>query len=346
MTAPVGNHMKPTAQASTRHLGDGLEVSRIGLGTMGLSPGVYGAVSDDEATAVIRKAVEQGVSLIDTADAYGRGDGERLVGQSLRGVREQVSLATKFGFVGAAQGRRVEDIGYRMQLFVDASPNYVPTAIDASLRRLGVNHVDLWYLHLPDPVVPIEETVGAMAEQIQRGTVRHLGLCNVTAQQLRRAHAVHPIAAVQCEYSLWNRAPEVALLPACEDLGVGLVAWGPLGSGFLTDSGFIDGSVTAVPDTDVRSRQDRFAPHNLKVNAETFGMLRDIAETLGRSTAALALAWLVGRGVVPIPGTRRSGHLVQNLDAATLSIPAAVLSELDERFPLGVAAGAGFLDLS
>lgn len=333
-------------QSARRLLGDGLQVSPIGLGTMGLSPGVYGAVTDDAAIALIHKAIEVGVTFFDTADVYGRGDGERLVGRAVAAHRDQVTLATKFGFVGPGQGRQVEDIGYRMKLFVDASPDYAPAAIDASLRRLGVDHVDLWYLHLPDPAVPIEETVAAMAEQITRGTVRHLGLCNVTAEQLRRAHRVHPITAVQCEYSLWNRAPEVALWPACRELGVGLVAWGPLGSGFLTDAGFIHRTRTSVPDTDVRCRQDRFTPDNLTTNAATFGVLTEIAAALGRSTAQLALAWLLARGCVPIPGTRRIGHLLQNLAASAISVPDEILAELDERFPVGSAAGAGFRDVS
>lgn len=323
-------------------LGDALEVSPIGLGTMGLSPGVYGDVSEAEASAVIRHALDAGVSFVDTADAYGGGgDNERLVGRALGDRRDDVVLATKFGYVGPDQGRRVE-AGYRMKLFVDGSPEHVASAIDASLRRLGTDHLDLWYLHFPDPEVAIEETVGAMAEQVDAGKVGHLGLSNVDAEQLRAAAAVHPITAVQGEYSLWSRQAEDALLPACQELGVGFVAWGPLGSGFLADSRFLNGSVEEVPRTDFRSRNPRFAPENLPANSERFAPLRELAAAKNCTTSQLALAWLLARGTVPIPGTRSPGHLGENLGAAHLVLSVGELAELDRMFPARSALGATF----
>lgn len=339
MTSSTGETRTHTT--ASVQLGDGLAVSPIGVGTMGLSPGVYGHVTDSDATALIQSAIDRGATFIDTADAYGRGDGERLVGRAIAGQRERVTLATKFGYVGPEQGRPIE-VGYRMKLFVDGSPQYVATAIDASLRRLDVDHVDLWYLHFPDPAVPIEETVGAMAEQVTAGKVRHLGLSNVTAEQLRRAQAVHRIAAVQCEYSLWSRGAERDLVPACRDTGTGTVAWGPLGSGFLTDTGFLDGQLTEVPPTDFRSRNERFSPANLAANAHRFAPLTDLADSVGCSTAQLALAWLIHRGWVPIPGTRSVDHLTENLAAARVALSDDVLTVIDQRFGTGSTAGTPF----
>jgi aryl-alcohol dehydrogenase-like predicted oxidoreductase len=319
-----------------------LEVSPIGLGTMGLSPGVYGDVTEEQAIAVIRQALDAGVSFVDTADAYGGGgDNERLVGRAIAGRRDEVVLATKFGYVGPDQGRRVE-AGYRMKLFVDGSPQHVAASIDASLRRLGTDHVDLWFLHFPDPEVPIEETVGAMAKQVSAGKVRQLGLSNVDADQLRAAATVHPIAAVQGEYSLWSRQAEDSLLPTCRELGVGFVAWGPLGSGFLADRRFLDGTVDAVPRTDFRSRNPRFAPENLPANTDRFAPLRELAATRDCTTGQLALAWLLAQHVVPIPGTRDARHLAENLAAAQLSLPAAELAAMDELFPARLALGEAF----
>lgn len=323
-------------------LGDALEVSPIGLGTMGLSPGVYGDVSEQEATTVIRRALDAGVTFVDTADAYGGGgDNERLVGRAVAGRRDDVVLATKFGYVGPDQGRRVE-AGYRMKLFVDGRPEHVAASIDASLRRLGTDHVDLWYLHFPDPEIPIEETVGAMAERISAGKVKHLGLCNVDADQLRAASFVHPIAAVQGEYSLWSRQAEDSLLPACRELGVGFVAWGPLGSGFLADPRYLDGSVHEVPRADFRSRNPCFAPENLTANAERFAPLRELAAARDRTTSQLALAWLLAQGAVPIPGTRDPRHLAENLAAAQLRLSAGELAAMDEMFPARLALGEAF----
>ncbi|MBP1823255.1 aldo/keto reductase [Mycobacterium sp. OAE908] len=335
----MGETVAPTT--TPVQLGDGLEVSPIGVGTMGLSPGVYGDVTDDDALRLIGAAIDRGATFLDTADAYGRGEGERLVARAVAGRRDEVTLATKFGYVGPDQGRRV-DVGYRMKLFVDASPAHAAAAIDASLSRLGVDHVDLWYLHFPDPEVPIEETVGAMAEQVRIGKVRHLGLSNVTAEQLRRAHSVHRIAALQCEYSLWHRAAERDLIRACRNTGAGIVAWGPLGSGFLTDSGFLGGHLTEVPTNDFRSRNDRFNPNNLGRNAQRYAALTPIAKSLGCTTAQLALAWLIRRGAVPIPGTRSLDHLTENLGATTIAIPDDVADAIDAQFGPGAAVGAAF----
>lgn len=319
-----------------------LEVSPIGLGTMGLSPGVYGDVTEDQGVAVIRQALDMGVSFLDTADAYGGGGAnERLVGSAITGRRDEVALATKFGYVGPDQGRRVQ-AGYKMKLFVDGSPQHVAASIDASLRRLGVDHVDLWYLHFPDPEVPIEETVGAMAEQVAAGKVRHLGLSNVDADQLMAAATVHPIAAVQGEYSLWSRQAEVSLLPACREVGAGFVAWGPLGSGFLAQRRFLDGSVDAIPSTDFRSRNPRFAPENLTANAERFGPLVKLADSRDCTTGQLALAWLLAQGAVPIPGTRDPRHLADNIAAAELRLSDGELAAIDELFPNRLAIGETF----
>lgn len=334
--------MNEVSGVPARDLGDGLAVSAVGVGTMGLSPGVYGDIEEADAIAVIRDALDAGATFVDTADAYGGGGGgERMVGKAIVGRREEVVLATKFGYVGPDQGRRIE-IGYRMKLFVDGSPAHVASAIDASLDRLGVDHVDLWFLHHPDPEVPIEDTVAAMARQVQAGKVRHLGLSNVTGDHVRRAAAVHPIAAVQNEYSLWNRSAEADLLPACREVGAGFVSWGPLGTCFLADRRFLTGAVTEVPKQDFRSRNERFSAENLAANADRFAPLVDIAERLECTTAQLALAWLVERGAVPIPGTRNAAHLKDNLAAVTVRLEEPTLSELDTRFPVGAGVGRTF----
>jgi aryl-alcohol dehydrogenase-like predicted oxidoreductase len=322
-------------------LGDSLEVSAIGFGTMGLS-GVYGDVDPGDAEKVIHHALDSGVTLLDTADAYGRdGGNEKLVGRAIAGRRDDAVLATKFGYVGAEQGRQVPS-GYRMRLHVDGSRTHVSAAVDASLRRLGTDHLDLWFLHFPDPAVPVEETVGAMAEQVGAGKVRHLGLSNVDAAELRAAAGVHPIAAVQGEYSLWNRQAEKSLLPACAEVGAGFVAWGPLGSGFLADARFLERTAEELPRTDFRSRDARFAWDNLAVNVSRFAPLRDIAAAKGCTTGQLALAWLLTKGVVPIPGTRNPAHLSENLAAGDVSLSAQDVAELAERFPAHTAVGATF----
>jgi aryl-alcohol dehydrogenase-like predicted oxidoreductase len=322
-------------------LGASLEVSAIGFGTMGLS-GVYGDVEPADAEKVIHHALDSGVTLLDTADAYGgEGENEKLVGRAIAGRRDDVVLATKFGYVAAGHGRQVPS-GYRMRLYVDGSRTQVSTAIDASLRRLGTDHLDLWFLHFPDPAVPVEETVAAMAEQVAAGKVRHLGLSNVDSAELHAAAAVHPITAVQGEYSLWNRQAEKSLLPACAEVGAGFVAWGPLGSGFLADIRFLELTAGELPRTDFRSRDSRFAWDNLAANANRFAPLRDLAAVKGCTTGQLALAWLLAKGVVPIPGTRNHGHLSENLAAGDVALSAQDVAELDGRFPAHTAVGATF----
>jgi aryl-alcohol dehydrogenase-like predicted oxidoreductase len=218
----------------------------------------------------------------------------------------------------------------------------VSAAIDASLRRLGTDHLDLWFLHFPDPAVRVEETVSAMAEQVSAGKVRHLGLSNVDAAELHAAAAVHPITAVQGEYSLWNRQAERSLLPACAEVGAGFVAWGPLGSGFLADARFLDRTAGELPRTDFRSRDSRFAGDNLAANANRFAPLRDMAAAKGYTTGQLALAWLLAKGVVPIPGTRSPEHLTENLAAGDVALSAQDVAELEDRFPAHTAVGATF----
>jgi aryl-alcohol dehydrogenase-like predicted oxidoreductase len=323
-----------------RWLGPDLEVSAIGYGAMVLVPGMYGSVDDDDAIGTLRHALDLGISLIDTSDAYGPDHhNERLVGRALAGRREEAVVATKFGYVlDGGPGRHV-DVSWDVDPLVNAEPQVARRAIDASLAALGVDVVDLWYLHFPDPATPVEETVGAMAEAVQAGKARALGLCNVDADTLRRAHAVHPIAAVQNEYSLWTRGAEAEVLAACRELGVGFVPWAPLGSGFLT------GTVTSVRGDDFRRRHPRFQGENLQRNVDRFAPLREIAVGIGVSPTGLALAWLLHQGpsVVPIPGTRTAAHLDDNAAAADVRLSDADLARIDEAAPPGLAEGASLL---
>ncbi len=312
-----------------RTLGEGgPTVSALGLGCMGMST-AYGPTGDeDDSVATIHRALDLGVSLLDTADAYGAGHNERLVGRAILGRRDEVFLATKFGIVGmAGPDRRV-----------DNRPSYIRSAIDASLRRLGVGHVDLYYMHRRDPDIPIEESVGAMAELVAAGKVRHLGLSEVSADTLRRAHATHPITALQSEYSLWSREIEAEVLPTARELGVGLVAYSPVGRGFLT------GSITSLdqlaPD-DFRRNQPRFQDENLAANLALVQRVREIADRLGTTPVRLALAWLLAKGpdIVPIPGTKRISYLQENLGAADLDLSPSVVAELDAAVPPEAVAG-------
>lgn len=311
---------------TTRMLGQGLEVSAIGLGCMGLSH-TYGRAEEDRSIATVRRAVELGVTLLDSADAYGNGHNETLLGKALVGIREQVVLATKFG-----------NIRKDGKLAVDGRPAYVREACDASLRRLGVETIDLYYQHRVDPAVPIEETVGAMAELVKAGKVRHLGLSEAGVETIRRAHAVHPITALQTEYSLWSREVEDAILPVCRELGIGFVAYAPLGRGFL--AGAIGGEKDLAAD-DRRRAHPRFAGANIARNAGLLDVLRDIAAAHGASPAQVALAWLAARGrdIVPIPGTRKAERVAENLAALELVLAASEQERLDAAFPRGAAAG-------
>jgi aryl-alcohol dehydrogenase-like predicted oxidoreductase len=320
-----------------RRLGDqGLEVAAIGLGCMGMSE-FYGSADEGEATATIHRALELGVTLVDTADMYGPYTNEELIGRAIKGKREQVVLATKFGIV------RDRDDPTRRG--VEGSPEYVRQAIEGSLDRLGVEHVDLYYQHRVDPDTPIEETVGAMAELVREGKVRYLGLSEAAPETIRRAHAVHPISALQTEYSLWTRDPEDEVLPTVRELGVGFVAYSPLGRGFL--SGRIQGP-DDLEEGDFRRRNPRFQGDNFRRNLELVERIREIAEEKEVTPAQLALAWVLTRGddVVPIPGTKRRDRLEENLAAAEVQVTNEDLERIEAAFPKGATAGARYPDMS
>ncbi|MGB2711372.1 MAG: aldo/keto reductase [Conexibacter sp.] len=320
----------------TRRLGSqGLEVSEQGLGCMGMSE-FYGARDEPEAVATIQRALELGVTLLDTADMYGPFTNERLVGRAIAGRRDTVVLATKFGVVRGPAGER---LGLRG----DAA--YVREACDASLRRLGVSHIDLYYQHRVDPTVPIEETAGAMAELVAQGKVRYLGLSEAAPETLRRAHAVHPISALQTEYSLWTRDVERRVLPTTRELGVGFVAYSPLGRGFL--SGRFR-SPEDIPADDVRRHNPRFQGERFARNMRIVERIRALADEKGSTPAQLALAWVQHRGpdVVPIPGTKRRSYLEENVAATEIALTDQDLRWLDEAAPPGAASGDRYADMS
>lgn len=318
-----------------RQLGTGGPlVGALGYGAMVLE-GYYGASDDEEAVHTIHRALDVGMTMIDSADAYGNGHNERLVGRAVRG-RPDAFVASKFGIVFEPDEAGTElPTGWGFSLRINGRPDYARRALDRSLSRLGVDTLDLWYLHYPDPGTPIEETVGAMAAAVRDGKVRHLGLSNVTAEQVRRAHAVHPIAAVQYEYSLWRREAETTLLPTLRELGIALVAWSPLGAGFLT------GTVSALDQGDFRQNNPRFAGQNLSVNTDRFEPLLRLAEELSLTPAQLALAWLLAQGgdVLPIPGTRKAGRIDENAGAAAVRLGAEALRRIDALARPGLAEG-------
>ena len=312
-----------------RQLGQsGLSVSALGLGCMGMSE-FYGARDEAEAIATIHRALELGVTLLDTADMYGRGHNEELVGRAIRGRRGQVLVATKFGIVRSADP---------LERGVSGKPDYVRRACEASLRRLGVEVIDLYYQHRIDPNTPIEETVGAMAELVRAGKVRYIGLSEAAPQTLRRACAVHPIAALQTEYSLWTRDPEAEILATCRQLGVGFVAYSPLGRGFLTGQfkRFED-----LPPDDHRRNMPRFQGENFNHNLVLVQQLETIAAGRGCSPAQVALAWVLAQGddIVPIPGTKRRTYLEENLNALTIELTQEELERLNAIAPAGITAG-------
>jgi len=313
----------------------GLEVSSEGLGCMGMSE-FYGPSDETEAIATIHRALDLGVTLLDTADIYGPFTNERLVGRALAGRRGEVVLATKFGNERRADGSWVG---------VNGRPEYVRAACEASLERLGVETIDLYYQHRVDKTVPIEETVGAMAALVGEGKVRYLGLSEASPATIRRAHAVHPISALQTEYSLWARDPEKEILPTVRELGIGFVAYSPLGRGFL--AGRFRGPDDLRDEGDFRSRHPRFQDDNLARNLKLLQRLEEIAADKGVTSAQLALAWVLHRGadVVPIPGTKKRRYLEENVAAAALDLSDDELERLDRALPPGATAGQRYADM-
>ena len=323
-----------------RTLGQGLEVSALGLGCMGLTH-AYSTGQPDRAAgiALVRRALDLGITLIDTADIYGPETNETLVGEAIAGRRNDVVLATKFGFTfdrGGISG--ISGIGGGR---IDGSPAYVRRACDASLRRLGVDCIDLYYLHRIDPDTPIEDTVGAMSRLVEDGKVRFLGLSEASAATLRKAHAVHPVCALQSEYSLWTRDPEDDVLPACRELGVGFVPFSPLGRGFL--SGRFR-NVADLAEGDMRRGTPRFEDDNFAKNLALLDRIEQLAAARGITPSQLALAWLLARGehIVPIPGTTNPSRLAENAAAAGIELDADELAAIDAIAPRGVAAGARY----
>ena len=315
----------------TRKLGQGLEVSAMGLGCMGMSD-FYGGRDEIEAIATIHRALDLGITLLDTADMYGTGRNEALVGRAIRGQRDRVVIATKFGNVrnsdGTFQG-------------VNGNPEYVRQSCDASLRRLGVDVIDLYYQHRVDPDTPIEDTVGAMAALVREGKVRWLGLSEAAPQTIRRAHAVHPIAALQTEYSLWSREPEDEILPTVRELRIGFVAYSPLGRGFLT--GQIKRIEDLEPD-DYRRTSPRFQGESFQKNLRLVDEINAIAAEHRCASSQLALAWVLAQGddIVPIPGTKRRKYLEENAGALDVKLTADDVARIDRAIPPGAASGARY----